>query len=71
MSDARKCDVCGDFFTIPIYYTYEGGPYLAHISPITNDFTQEYDLCPSCSYELMNWIDARKDAFYEKEKNDD
>lgn len=69
MSEAKKCDICGKFFTIPIYYTYEGGPYLAHISPIANEFTQEYDLCPTCSRELMEWVNSMKAAYMEK--NDD
>lgn len=60
MSEAKKCDICGEFFALPIYYVYNSDPYLVHISPITNEFTQEYDLCPICSHELMEWIKDMK-----------
>lgn len=69
MSEAKKCDICGEFFELPEYVLcYGGGPLWSHIQ-FRNDTEGDYDLCRNCTIDLLEWVNSMKAAC--KEENND
>lgn len=65
MAVAKKCDRCGKFFE-PYNYRDDSskinGIMTLNLDSTNRYFTHgPYDLCPSCSTELMNWFNASEE----------
>lgn len=69
MSEARKCDICGEFFVLPNTEWYcVSRPFWSRIH-FMNSTEDEWDLCRHCTDELEEWINSMKAAH--EEKNND
>lgn len=68
MSDARRCDVCGNFYETKLnkkdgfafFYTYNGGG---------RGYDRIKDCCPDCIKAIQDVMDLRK-MNDEEDKND-
>ena len=55
MAYAKKCDVCGDFFSI----NYSSKYRLEEYRERKKDY-YEIDLCPNCVITLSQWINKER-----------
>lgn len=63
MAEAKKCDRCGEFYTMGRWYDevkeVDRGGYLRVFRSIRSDYdtrAKTYDLCPACENELMRFM---------------
>lgn len=81
MADARRCDVCGEFYDIPENVTFRSEPYrvgnFIRVYKFTIDKakttnygdhdTMHFDACENCLQDVIDFMLARR---AEKEKGE-
>lgn len=59
MSDAKKCDRCGEFYTLDISDKRDNIAAIRVLDKYGRN-AQSYDLCQKCRKELMEWLENKK-----------
>lgn len=71
MSDAKRCDRCGEFYTLDISDKKDDVAGIALLDKYGRS-GEKLDLCQKCRKELMEWLKPeKKDFAVKKEMMDD
>lgn len=59
MSDAKRCDRCGGFYTLDISDEKDDVAGFTLLDKYGRKISGEYDFCQKCRKELMGWLNEK------------